>query len=794
MLRTGAGCRRIGSGGDARSTETRLRTDQRSVSGRSSSADSAPSSRGAVFLLIGAILLTGCRQAPLEHHYVGEAGNGHYKGHATAVEFPNVRSCTPEVVQVSLQPHTVREEEEFEIRAISLHEAVLLALQNAQIVRSNAQFLSSGNQILNNPNGVSSVFDPAIQETGVLFGGRGVESALAAFDATFTASAIWGRNETIPNTQFRRVATAESAAFQSALSKTFATGATMQVEHNVNYLGTNVPGTLYPSSYTGELVASYRHPLLAGRGADFTRVAGPIGQSFGGITGVSQGVVIARINNDLTIAQFEGNLQDLVNDVENAYWDLYLAYRNFNTVSVARDAAQGTWELADKQAPAILLPADEAQARDQLFTARAAVINTRSQLFTAETRLRRLLGLPVNDGTILQPSDEPVTAEVVPDWYCGLMEALSSRVELRAQKWNIRSLELQLTAAQSLTKPRLDAVASWQVNGFGDQLFPNSDISPGGLAGTRSMYERIAAGSETGWNAGVQLSVPIGFRQAHAQVRNYELRIAKARKVLSEQEKEIAQEMAVAFQELARTYQTAIENFNRYQAAVDNVEKLRPASGATLNVDVILRAQERRAQAEIAYFTSLIDYNKSLINLQYRKGLILAHNNVHLKEAPWCGEAGEDARRRYEHRAHSFDAPWKETIPPEFVHHGPVGVVNFQTEAAARELGGLPEWAEEPQMIPEEDLPAPPEYAPGVIPQEDLVPQEGDAPDRSTAPDAKEPLPTPPMPKEQPDPFRSPSVTHEPRVRSPLAAPQVAPPAPSGIEPVGWWGRTRFSR
>ncbi|MCA9052377.1 MAG: TolC family protein, partial [Planctomycetaceae bacterium] len=596
MLRTGAGSR----GG-----VTSGRGTIRGIRARAQVLKKLTITVGGRVLLAALVVCSGCRQTPLDRHYVGEAGNGHYKGHATAIEYPNVQSCTPEIVQVSLEPHTVREREEFEMRPISLQEAVLLALQNAQIVRSNAQFLSTGNQLLNNPNGVSSVFDPAIQESGVLFGNRGVEAALAAFDATFSASMLWGRNETIPNSQFRRVATAESAAFQSSLAKTFATGGAVQVQHNVDYLGTNLPGTLYPSSYTGELVASYRQPLLAGRGTEFTRIAGPIGQSFGGITGVSQGVVIARINNDLTIAQFEGSLQDLVADVENAYWDLYLVYRNFNTVSAARDSAQGTWELADKQAPAILLPADEAQARDQLFTARAAVINTRSQLFTAETRLRRLLGMPVNDGTILQPSDEPVTAEVVPDWYSGLMEALTNRVELRTQKWNVRSLELQLTAAQSLTKPRLDAVASWQVNGFGDQLFPHTDPFPGTPPGTRSMYERIAAGSEQGWNAGVQLNVPIGFRQAHAQVRNYELRIAKARKVLAEQEKEVAQELAVAFQELARTYNAAIENFNRYQAAVDNVEKLRPAAGATLNVDVILRAQERRAQAEIAYFSSL---------------------------------------------------------------------------------------------------------------------------------------------------------------------------------------------
>jgi outer membrane protein TolC len=731
--------------------------------------------RGSRCLLAVLVCATGCRQSALDRSYVGEAGARYYKGQATAVEYPNVNQPTPEIVQVTLEPHTVREQTEFEIKPLSLHEAICMALQNAQVVRTNGQFLSQGNSLMLNPEGVPSVYDPAIQETGVLFGRRGVEAALADFDANFTANMLWGRNETIPNNQLRRVITAETATFESSLSKNFANGGALQLQHNVDYLGTNNPTTLFPSSYTGELVASYRQPLLAGRGVEYTRVAGPIRGGFGGITGVSQGVVIARINNDLTIAEFELALHNLVNDVENAYWDLYLAYRNFNTAATARDAAQGTWELADKQAPAILLPADEAQARDQLFAARAAVLNTRSQLFTTETRLRRLLGLPVNDGTILQPSDEPVTAEVVPEWYSSLTEALTHRVELHSQKWQIRSLELQLEAARSLTQPRLDAVASWQVNGFGDQLFPHADPYPGTPPGYRSMYERMAAGTEQGWNAGVQLNIPIGFRQAHAQVRNYELRLAKARKVLAEQEKEIAQELAAIFQEVARAYETAIENFNRYQAAVDNVEKLRPAAGATLNVDVILRAQERQAQAEVAYFNSLIDYNKSLTQLQYRKGVILAHNNVHLREGPWTAAAYEDADRRADQRAHSFAAPWKETRPSEFVYPAPTGSVSFQTDAAAAALNG-DAGLMEPQPAAEGDLPAP--ATEGNVP---VAPPATEQPGRST------------IPGPEADPFVKPPEV-PPRVQSPLGAPPPAPPVDTGIQPVGWWGRTRLSR
>ena len=71
---------------------------------------------------------------------------------------------------------------------------------------------------------------------------------------------------------------------------------------------------------------------------------------------------------------------------------------------------------------------------------------------------------------MIRPADEPITAELVPDWYSSLTEALTNRVELRRQKWNIKSLELQLRAARSLTRPRVDLVGSYGDNGYDTDL------------------------------------------------------------------------------------------------------------------------------------------------------------------------------------------------------------------------------------------------------------------------------------------------------------------------------------
>jgi len=624
-------------------------------------------------IAIFSMFVSGCATTPKEICYLGEEQNQYYRDHSTEIDFPVVHSCTPDEIIASSEPHTIRDLENGEIRDIQLVEAVHIALQNNQIIRTAGTFQSPGNALYTNPDRISSMYDPAIQESGVLFGGRGTEAALSAFDAQFTTSIFGGRDERRMNVAgFPSVSTG-NGSFNAGIAKQFGYGASASVTHSINYL--DVPGgTGSQSSYSGDLNFQYRQPLLAGAGTEFTQIAGPIGQSFGGLTGVSQGVLIARINGDISLADFETAVRNLTKDVEDTYWDLYLSYRNYHTAKTAYEAAMLTWRIADLQLEGgVRTRAEVAQSRDQLFAAEAAMHNTRSQIYTAEIRLRRMMGLPVNDNTTLRPSDEPVTAEIVPDWQVSLTESLIHRVELRRQKWNIKSIELQLSAAENLVRPRLDFIGGYNVNGFGDNLIDYTNDEGPGSTGVNSFYQNLFDVGETGWNVGLQLEMPIGLRSAKAQLRNYELRLAKAQKVLYEQEKEISLELAVSFQELARTYQAAVTNMNRMIAARENVTFLEPniREGDKL-LDDLLRAQDRQAQAEVAYYQSLVEYNKALTDLQFRKGTLLNHNGVVLAEGGWDAAAYQDAYRHYKARAYANPNDHVTQRPAPFASPSPV--------------------------------------------------------------------------------------------------------------------------
>ncbi len=666
----------------------------------------------------------GCAHSRTDVNYLGEPNVSYYKGHATQIDYPAVDAPLASEVVTTRPPLTVRDKANLPIREIALGEAVQTALSNSQIIRTAGTFLSTGNALYTNPDRVSSIYDPAIQESGVLFGGRGVEAALSAFDAQLQSSMIWGRDEQAQNNSALgggigggSALIQETGVFSSSLSKTFAHGGSVSLNQNTTYRGTNSP-SLFPSAYSGNMQLQYQLPLLAGAGTEFTRIAGPIGQSFGGISGVSQGVLIARINNDITLADFEASVRNLVWDVENAYWDLYLAYQVFDVATQARDSTDSLRKYIDLRVTGgarEFTRADLHQAEDQFFAAETSVNNAQSRIYDAEIRLRRLLGLSVNDGEILRPQDSPVSAELVADWYSSLTEALTHRVELRRQKWNLKSLELQLRAAESLTRPRMDFIGGYQVNGFGDDLLnynqPKLD----------NFYETIADGDYTGWNLGLQMSWSIGLRSAKAQVHNYELRFAKAQKVLSEQEEEISHELAISFQELAKTYRATEISYNRMNAVEQEIYYRRLRNLEVDPADLLLRAIIRKGEAQTAYHQNLVEYNKAITTFQMRKGALLRHNGIALAEGGWDPWAYEDANFNSNARLHSKPKNRMIQEPEAFSGPAPFGGVYFSNQEGQLETPDqIDEKMSEP--TPVNDKSDPDEQPAKPLPENEKVP------------------------------------------------------------------------
>ena len=171
---------------------------------------------------------------------------------------------------------------------------------------------------------------------------------------------------------------------------------------------------------------------------------------------------------------------------------------------------------------------------------------------------------------------------------------------------------------------------------------------------------------------GFQLNMPLGFRREMAGVRNAQLKLAKERAKLQEGELELSHQLAYAIRDLETNYVLSQTDFNRRIAAQRQVEAVAAAYETdTVTLDVVLEAQQDLAQAESDYYRALVNYNKSIAQVHFRKGSLLEYNGVYLAEGPWPGKAYFDARRRARARDASTYLDYGFT-QPRVISRGPI--------------------------------------------------------------------------------------------------------------------------
>ena len=585
-----------------------------------------------MFVAAAVMLLTGCIAARKGVPVVDNPVVEHYRKVAENIAFPAAGEEIPAYVPSLGETRPLVAPKAEERRLISLADAIRIALDNNQIIRQNAQFLSPQNPVLTNPDGVPSVFDANIQNLGIQFGARGTAAALSDFDPRITATVKGGRDAVGQNSILQQGAVFDNNNGQSELrlDQQLLSGGIVSLAQSWTYSQGNAANQLFPSAYSGTVGAEFRQPLWQGFGRDFTAIAGPLSQQARGFSFVNQGIVIARINNRIAEIDIEENLQNLVREIGDVYWDLYQNYHEFDSENENASFAKKVWDLA-KYKGDLIGEGDVAQAEDAFHEATARKEQVLGGLLQSESRLRRLLGLPITDGKYLFPIDQPQTSEVRLNRVQCLFEAMTNRLELRRQKTNLRSLELQLTAAKNLANPRLDLVAGYNVNGFGRHLMSGGTADGVTAEGFNNAYASLLRGKETSWNLGLEYSVPLWLRSQRAQVNQLEFRLIKGRRSLAMQEDEIARELYSVLQTMQQSHAMIKTNMLRVRAARRRVAALKLDYEADrIGVDPALRAEMSQNQATIAYYRSLSEYNKAIRDLLYRMGRLLSGDGIEL--------------------------------------------------------------------------------------------------------------------------------------------------------------------
>ena len=683
------------------------------------------------------ILISGCN--PQQPFYFRENGSmSHYVGMATDLEHPDVNQCSLSEVEKTRAPLTLDNARFDETWDLSLEEAVKITLENSKVMRSlGGRITLSSLQTLAarptvSPTGesvlagaASNVYSTALQESspGGLFSDPdsaqvGPEAALAAFDTQFQTSAIWNKTDRMQNSLASPLLQQDVGQFSAGFSKSTASGAQFSIFSNSTYTDRINPDRPISHDWQTDISLGVVQPLLQGAGTTYNRIAGPHHpNSQTNNLGNPQfdGVMLARINTDISLTNFEIGVRNLLTDVENTYLELYFAYRNLEARRIGRDSALATWRTIHAKYCAGSKGGEaekEYQAREQYHQFKAEVESALSDLFKAENRLRYIMGLSATDGRLIRPKDEPTAAKLTFDWCQVHAEALARSPELRRRKWNIKSDELQLVAMKNLLLPRLDAIAQYRFNGIGEDLISTREGSGQVVGG--NAFDQMVDGQFQEWEMGLRFSMPIGFRRELAGVRNRQLKIAQDRALLQDGELELSHQLTDAVRDLDTQYTLMQTNFNRLiasQKQVEAIDAAYQAGAADVTFDVLLNAQRRRSDAEAGYYRALVDYNKAIAQVHIRKGSMMEYNGVYLAEGPWPAKAYFDAEKRARRRDASTYMNYGYTNP-QVISRGPVEQFESSDNGASGSVivPGTP-------TLPGEEIRTPPPVDGGKMPK-----------------------------------------------------------------------------
>jgi len=482
-------------------------------------------------------------------------------------------------------------------RRYPLDDAIRTSLANAQVIRvlAGVGAVSSGR----------TIYDTGISNTGI-------DQQLARFDPFLQVNNNWDHIDAPtlfdpgsflfqgrPRNQYR---------FDLAVTKDNPFGGQWQLGVNATrqVFGTGpAPDPLLNPQTVSSADISYTQPLL---------------QGFGRPANLAP-VVLARIDTERSFFQLKDAVQEQVRGVIEAYWNLVAARTTLWARQRQVEQADYAWRLADaRQRVEIANASDVAQARVTLTQLRAQLIGAQADVLQREAALRNLIGLPPWDEAQIVPTTEPTLERLRPDWHELVDIAAQRRPDLIELKLILEADEQQLIIANNTALPRLDAVGLYRWNGLEGELPGGTDV------GSRP-------GQFTDWTMGVNFSVPLGLRQARAQLRQREL-------ILARDQANLDQGLHAASHQIATTIRSLDQAYEQYRA----FQEAREAARINLNVQLaqfrnalvnflpVLVAITDWGNAITSEASALSSYNTLLAELELQTGTILETHGVRFYE------------------------------------------------------------------------------------------------------------------------------------------------------------------
>jgi outer membrane protein TolC len=340
------------------------------------------------------------------------------------------------------------------------------------------------------------------------------------------------------------------------------------------------------------------------------------------------GILISRASN-IPRAEWERDVNQVLLNVETAYWNLYGGYWQLWSREAGLRLAYETWKIVEEQYRSGRAScADVAQAQGQYELFRAQRLQALDQVLDYERQLRGIMNMQTYDGTRLVPADAPTLVLEQPDWNASLKEALANRPELQMDRQEVKWCQLRVFLVRGLrflSDRGLDG-------GIGDSLcrWLNAPRRE-----DKNVLRRLASNHYNDWAVGLRLTIPNGHRQAYANLRQAQLKSARAHLVLQDHELKVERFLGLEYRKLGLTYEQIKANRAQREAFATQLKtRARQYLAGRGTLDILLEAQRFWADALAQEYLAIVAYNNARCAFAFAKGSIQQHAHVVAQELP----------------------------------------------------------------------------------------------------------------------------------------------------------------
>ena len=321
-------------------------------------------------------------------------------------------------------------------------------------------------------------------------------------------------------------------------------------------------------------------------------------------------------------------------------------------------------------------------------------------MINAETRLHGLVNAPElgnSDEFELVPVELPALEYTFTDLATQIQTAVEYRPEARAAIQQVKAASTRLGIAKHEMLPVLNFVTETFVSGLrGSSNFGNAFLD---------QFEN----GRPSYSLGLQYEVPIGNRLACSRLQRRKVEMRRLQAEYDQALAAIQTEVDIAVRELNTAYQEVGAKSRALLAAEAEVETIRVRwsrmidgnGNSALNLESLLRAQERVAMSEREYVASVLTYNLAMIHLKKTNGTLLQSRNVVINQV--CDECEGPSMELDMAQSPAMSAPQSSTpqIPP--ANGYPQGLISQQSVMPAATLAEDSTSAASPIMLASED-------------------------------------------------------------------------------------------